>query len=56
MPCSPREAGSIERLKAGGTLKAQSDVMKQLCIKCHRAKKSAGAATGPLACAQCHQR
>jgi hypothetical protein len=52
----PREAGSIERLKADGALKAKSDVMNKLCINCHRAKKTAGAATGPLTCAQCHQR
>lgn len=52
----PQEAGSIERLKADGTLKAKSDVMNKLCINCHRAKKTAGAATGPLTCAQCHQR
>ncbi|MDD2604523.1 MAG: cytochrome c3 family protein [Desulfobacterales bacterium] len=52
----PREAGSIQRLKADGSLKARSDVMNKLCIQCHRAKKTAGVATGPLTCAQCHQR
>jgi hypothetical protein len=52
----PREAGSIQRLKADGTLKAERDLMNKLCINCHRAKKTAGAATGPLTCAQCHQR
>jgi hypothetical protein len=58
-PCHsvfPREAGSIQRLKASGGLKAKSDVMNKLCINCHRTKKNAGAASGPLTCAQCHQR
>ncbi len=52
----PQEAGSIQRLKASGGLKAKSDVMNKLCINCHRTKKNAGAASGPLTCAACHQR
>ena len=52
----PQEPGSIERLKAAGTLKAKSDVMNKLCIKCHRAKKSAGEKTGPVTCSSCHQK
>lgn len=52
----PQEAGSIERLKAEGRLKAKSDVMNKLCIKCHRAKKTAGEAAGPVTCTTCHQR
>jgi hypothetical protein len=52
----PQEAGAIERLKAAGQLKAKSDVMNKLCIKCHRAKKNAGEKAGPLTCTTCHQR
>lgn len=52
----PRETGSIERLKADGTLKAQRDVMNKLCVKCHRDKRRAGEKTGPVTCRSCHQK
>jgi len=52
----PQEAGAIERLKADGRLKAKSDVMNKLCIKCHKAKQSAGEKSGPVTCKTCHQR
>jgi hypothetical protein len=52
----PQESGAIARLKAAGQLKAKSDVMNKLCIKCHRAKKTAGEKSGPLTCTTCHQR
>ena len=50
----PQQSGSIDRLKADGTLKAKSDVMNKLCIKCHRAKRNAGEKSGPVTCSQCH--
>jgi len=52
----PQEAGSIERLKAEGTLKAQSDVMNKLCVKCHRAKRRDDVKTGPITCRECHRK
>ena len=52
----PQEPGSIQRLKADGTLKAQSDVMNKLCIKCHKAKRAAGEKTGPVTCNTCHRK
>ena len=52
----PQEAGSIDRLKAAGTLKAKSDVMNKLCVKCHRAKRSANEKSGPVTCSACHQK
>jgi hypothetical protein len=51
-----QEPGSIERLKAAGTLKAQSDVMNKLCVKCHRAERKAGGRSGPVTCTACHQK
>ena len=52
----PQEPGSIRRLKADGTLKAQSSVMNKLCIKCHKARRAAGEKTGPVTCNTCHQK
>lgn len=51
----PQEQGSIESLKSKGELK-KKQVMNKLCIKCHRAERSAGNASGPLTCGQCHVR
>ena len=51
----PQEKGSIEKLKAGGELK-KKQVMNKLCIKCHKAEKTAGKTAGPLTCNQCHVR
>ena len=50
-----QEPGSIEKLKADGQL-GKKAVMNKLCIKCHRAQKTAGRPAGPLTCSQCHQR
>lgn len=49
----PQQAGSISDLKQKGTL-AQKQVMNQQCIKCHRAKNTAGEKSGPVSCSQCH--
>lgn len=51
----PRQAGSIDKLKAEGGL-AGKQVMNTLCIKCHRAEQRAGKNTGPTMCSQCHQK
>ena len=52
----PQEPGSIQRLKAAGTIKAQSDVMNKLCKRCHQAKRNAGEKAGPVTCNTCHQK
>lgn len=51
----PQEKGSIDKLKAAGSLKSKQ-VMNSRCIKCHRTEKRAGRAAGPTACTQCHQK
>ncbi|MFO7748974.1 MAG: cytochrome c3 family protein [Desulfobacteraceae bacterium] len=51
----PMEKGSIDRLKAEGTLK-KKQVMYRSCIQCHRDKKKAGESYGPTSCSQCHAR
>ena len=51
----PQEKGSIDKLKAEGSLKSKQ-VMNTYCIKCHRAEKRAGNASGPTICSKCHQK
>jgi hypothetical protein len=51
----PQEPHVIERLKKEGQL-ARKQVMNKLCIKCHKAEKSAGNAAGPVTCSKCHQK
>lgn len=51
----PQEKLSIEKLKAEGRLKSKQ-IMNTLCIKCHRAEKRAGNASGPTICSRCHQK
>lgn len=51
----PQEPGGIERLKAEGKLVKQQ-VMKKLCINCHRTLKRIGRPGGPITCAKCHIR
>ncbi|MDJ0784803.1 MAG: cytochrome c3 family protein [Desulfosarcinaceae bacterium] len=51
----PQTKGSIEKLKADGKLKSKQ-VMNRHCIRCHKAEKKAGNASGPTTCAQCHVR
>jgi len=51
----PQESGSIKSLKAQGKLK-KKHVMNKHCIKCHRAKKSAGEKAGPTRCKECHKK
>ena len=50
----PKEAGVIEKMKAGGDLKKKA-VMNQ-CTKCHKDLKKAGEKTGPVSCRKCHQK
>ncbi len=49
----PQKAGIVEELKAQGKL-TKKQVMKKLCIKCHRQKKRAGEKGGPVTCKTCH--
>jgi hypothetical protein len=51
----PQKKGIIDKLKAEGSLK-KKQVMNTLCIKCHRAEKRAGNASGPTICSKCHQK
>lgn len=49
----PQKSGSIEELKAEGTLKKKY-VMNKLCTKCHKEKKRDGQKSGPTTCTKCH--
>ncbi len=49
----PKESGSLDALKAAGTLK-KKQVMNQTCLKCHRDRKNAGEKSGPVSCSECH--
>lgn len=49
----PQKSGTIDELKANGTLK-KKQIMNQQCVKCHKENNAAGTKTGPLTCAQCH--
>jgi hypothetical protein len=51
----PQSAGSIERLKAEGTL-YDKEVMIRLCLKCHRDRRQEGKPSGPTTCNACHKR
>ena len=49
----PQQPGAIKQLKASGKLK-KKQVMRKLCIQCHKAEKKAGRTAGPTSCARCH--
>jgi hypothetical protein len=49
----PQEQHSIEKLKKDGKLVKQQ-VMKELCIKCHKATQKTGSKSGPTTCSKCH--
>jgi len=49
----PQEAESILRLKNEGRLK-KKEIMKGLCIQCHKDTRKAGQTSGPESCSQCH--
>ncbi len=51
----PKKPGSIEDLKKKGDLN-KKQVMKKLCIKCHKAERMAGNTHGPTTCSKCHVR
>jgi hypothetical protein len=51
----PQTLGSITELKNQQKLKKQQ-VMNGKCIQCHKARKEAGEATGPVECNKCHVR
>jgi uncharacterized membrane protein len=50
-----KEKGSLEAAKAAGILK-KKQVMNKTCVACHRAKKKAGEASGPVSCKACHKK
>ncbi len=49
----PQKPDSIKDLKTKGQLK-KKQVMRKLCIKCHKAEKRAGNKAGPITCSKCH--
>jgi hypothetical protein len=51
----PQQPRSIEQLKKEGKL-VRKQIMKKLCIKCHKAEKNAGNAAGPVTCSKCHHK
>lgn len=49
----PQETESILRFKNDGRLK-KKEIMKGLCIQCHKDTRKAGQTSGPESCSQCH--
>jgi hypothetical protein len=49
----PQTSGSIASLKAEGTL-GRKQVMKDLCISCHKETAKAEKPSGPTSCKVCH--
>ena len=49
----PQKTGAIQEMIEQGNLKPRK-VMNSLCTACHREKKKAGVATGPVTCSKCH--
>ena len=50
-----QKKGALDAAKAAGTLK-KKQVMNKTCLSCHRAKKKAGEAYGPVSCRVCHKK
>jgi Cytochrome c7 and related cytochrome c len=48
-----KESGALQAAKDQGLLK-KKQVMNKTCLKCHRARKKAGEAYGPVSCSKCH--
>lgn len=48
----PQKANAVEEMKEKGKLK-KKQVMNQ-CIACHKARKDASQAAGPVSCRACH--
>ncbi|MDD9302138.1 MAG: cytochrome c3 family protein [Desulfobacter sp.] len=51
----PQKEGALAAAKEASKLK-KKQVMNKTCIKCHRAEKKAGNASGPVSCKACHKR
>ena len=49
----PKEKGGILRLKTEGQLRSKQ-IMKDLCIQCHKSRRDGGKPGGPISCSQCH--
>lgn len=49
----PKEPGALQASKKAGILK-KKQVMNKTCLKCHRDRKKAGEAYGPVKCSGCH--
>lgn len=48
-----KEPGALQASKEAGILK-KKQVMNKTCLKCHRDRKKAGQAYGPVKCSGCH--
>lgn len=51
----PKSKGAIKDHIAKKILK-KKQVMKESCLKCHKEKRNAGEAHGPIKCAACHKK
>lgn len=51
----PMQKGIIKEMISRDQLKSQQ-VMNEQCVECHRDRKKAGLATGPIKCTACHIR
>lgn len=49
----PQQKEGILRLKSEGQLKSKQ-IMKNLCIQCHKDRRKAGKEAGPTSCVKCH--
>ena len=49
----PKEPKAIEGMKEKGDLQ-KKEIMKGLCLKCHRAENQKGNESAPLTCSKCH--
>lgn len=48
-----QQPDAMKVMKENGELKKKL-VMNKLCIKCHKAEKTAGNKSGPTTCSECH--
>ena len=49
----PQKIGGITEMIEKGALK-KKQIMNKQCTKCHRDRKKAGEASGPVSCSKCH--
>jgi hypothetical protein len=51
----PQQKEGILKLKGEGRL-GKMQIMKDLCIQCHKDTRKAGKESGPESCSQCHSK